>query len=331
MFYGLAIGDALGAPVETFSADKIRDIHGIIEYYVKPLEHKWFTGFTPGFVTDDTYFSLAIAKALIKAKKFCMDTIASEHIIAATSSKMRGMGNSTRDAIGKLARGASWAQSGISDIPGSGCGNGVVMKIAPLAAWFQVANTVTEPYIEIAKLAAMTHYTDLAVSSAIVHFDALLHCLSIESPHAYSNNFFCDDVTMGFKSIDEMVYPIFSPKLKQTDEDLWEKMHELKISHNAIPYWGYEHITTTFGYGNSYVYESLPFSYVFFMKNPHSIKAVLEVVNAGGDTDTNGSIVGALVGALNGEAVFPREFIDGLLCKSELEQVIEDFLKLFVR
>ncbi len=60
---GLAIGDALGAPVEFLELDKIKEKYGekgIIDF------DAW-NGFKPGAYTDDTQLSLATAKACISA------------------------------------------------------------------------------------------------------------------------------------------------------------------------------------------------------------------------------------------------------------------------
>jgi ADP-ribosylglycohydrolase len=60
---GLAVGDALGAPVEHLSLEKIKEKYGesgITEFDV-------WNGFKPGFYTDDTQLSLATAKGCIHA------------------------------------------------------------------------------------------------------------------------------------------------------------------------------------------------------------------------------------------------------------------------
>jgi ADP-ribosylglycohydrolase len=60
---GLAIGDALGAPVEFLSLEKIKGKYGekgIAEFDV-------WDGFKPGSFTDDTQLSLATAKGCIRA------------------------------------------------------------------------------------------------------------------------------------------------------------------------------------------------------------------------------------------------------------------------
>lgn len=60
---GLAVGDALGAPVEYLSLEKIKGKYGesgITEFDV-------WDGFKPGFYSDDTQLSLATAKGCIHA------------------------------------------------------------------------------------------------------------------------------------------------------------------------------------------------------------------------------------------------------------------------
>ena len=55
--------------------------------------------------------------------------------------------------------------------------------------------------------------------------------------------------------------------------------------------------------------ESVPFAIAVFCRNPINFRAgVLEAVNAGGDTDTIASMVGALIGANNGLDSIPKEW-----------------------
>lgn len=43
-FLGTAIGDSLGMPVETFSAERIAKDYGRVTEYLVPDGHKWFDG-----------------------------------------------------------------------------------------------------------------------------------------------------------------------------------------------------------------------------------------------------------------------------------------------
>ena len=61
--FGLAIGDALGAPVEFLRLPQIKALYG--EKGIADFD-SW-SGFKLGFYTDDTQMSLATARGCIKA------------------------------------------------------------------------------------------------------------------------------------------------------------------------------------------------------------------------------------------------------------------------
>ncbi len=333
MFYGIAIGDALGAPVETYSQDKIRDIHGIVEDYVYPIGHTWFDdGRKPGFITDDTQLSLAVANALLSAQDFDMDCIASEHVKCLKNPA--GWGKTTRVAVEAIEKGIHWSKSGINEIEKGGCGNGVPMKIGPLAAWYFATGHPSDPYIQVAEFGAMTHYTDMGVMSGVLHFDALSHCFATKDPCLFMGNYFYEDLALSFGDHIHEVLNAFQPPLKKIEDKLWDRISQLRriTQHNVKTrqiIWSNKTIREIFGTGGCYVYDSLPFSYAFFLRNPHSFQAVIDVVNAGGDTDSNGSMVGALLGALNGDSIFPKELINDLQCKDEIEETANKFIEMF--
>lgn len=335
MFYGIAIGDALGAPVETYSQNKIRDIHGTVDDFVPAIGHKWFDdGRKPGFITDDTQLSLAVTLALLTAKDFDMDRIAAEHVVALKNPA--GWGNTTRWAIEKIEQGVHWSKSGICDVEKSGSGNGVPMKIGPIAAWYFATQHPSDPYQQIAEFAAMTHYTDMGVQSGIAHFDALHHCFTVDNPYNFSGQYFCEDILDSFGDKSKEVLNSFDPPLKKLEHQLLDRMvqlsrisqHKTLASRQAI--WSNQTIREIFGSGSCYVYDSLPFAYAFFLRNPFSFQSVIDVVNAGGDTDTNGSMVGALLGALNGVEIFPQDLLNTLQCKDELTAIADKFIETFI-
>lgn len=86
-----------------------------------------------------------------------------------------------------------------------------------------------------------------------------------------------------------------------------------------------ETIARIFGANGFHAADSLPTTWAFFFQNPQSIEALYNVVNAGGDSDSNGAMVGALLGALNGLDIFPQHLIDGLW---QRERIIETAEKL---
>jgi len=72
--------------------------------------------------------------------------------------------------------------------------------------------------------------------------------------------------------------------------------------------------------------EAWPFAMAMFARAPHLIEnTLLSAINVGGDADTTGSMLGALLGALHGWAAFPDEWRDGLEAHEDLEAQAESF------
>ena len=55
--------------------------------------------------------------------------------------------------------------------------------------------------------------------------------------------------------------------------------------------------------------------------------ALQAIIAAGGDTDTNGAVAGALMGARMGYAALPETWVTGLLNKELLEEHIEHIIR----
>jgi ADP-ribosylglycohydrolase len=64
------------------------------------------------------------------------------------------------------------------------------------------------------------------------------------------------------------------------------------------------------------------------VKNPQGIDSLYDCVSAGGDTDSNGSMLASLLGALHGAAIFPKHLVDGLLSREAVFDVANRFCDL---
>ena len=136
----VAIGDALGMPVEILSAEKIRKRFGrIIGYIDPPKDHLFHSeGMTAGKWTDDWCHTQACADSIISCAKhvgrksvtveelFVLSEIASQ-LVEDSRMLVSGMGGSTREALERVRNGVHWSASGTA----GGAGNGVAMKAAP--------------------------------------------------------------------------------------------------------------------------------------------------------------------------------------------------------
>ncbi len=329
MFLGTAIGDALGMPVEGWTAEKIKETFGRVEKYHDPKGHKWFDGMKAGTTTDDTQLTVTVAEALMQGGGIDLD-LQAQHHVKAFKIHTSGWGRTTKEAIEKLANGVHWSKSGIyapteadegTKKPSPrGFGNGVAMKAAPVGVflsakpfdWKEIADN-------LAAFTAMTHPTSMAVSSCLAHAFATFRCM-VSDPESFNIKTFITTV-VNSSEIGKQYYPE-----TLNADDITERF---KLLESITPKTTTQEISEKFGKGSYYVYNSLPFTYAFLVRNPTSIEELYECASAGGDTDSNASMLGALLGALNGTSIFPKELVDGLPTKNDLIKLADAFSERF--
>lgn len=326
LFLGAAIGDALGLPCEGWSAEKIKEKYGKLTQYYNPQGHKYHDGLRAGSWTDDTQLTIAVAHALIEAGAIDLDTLAKHHVKAYKEST-NGWGRTTREAIERLAQGVSWRDSGLFEPISAqevgrpavkGFGNGVSMKVGPLGAYLASRTFDWEIVTDqIASFSAMTHRTSMAVSSGLAHVFAVFRCL-MSGEQFDKRTFLATVVNAG-----ELGKGYFADTLRDDITARFKKLDEVNKD------WTNERIIEAFGKGTYYVYNSLPFTYAFFLRDPTNIESLYECASAGGDTDSNASMLGTLLGALHGASFFPKHLVDSLVGKQELIALADAFSEKF--
>lgn len=331
-FLGVAIGDALGKPVETYTPEEIASDFGRITDYQSNSKHKYFSEALKGTTTDDWQLTKAVAKAFINKNEFDLDEIAKQHCDEYLIS-VAGWGNSTRESIGSIVAGKHWLESGKTDKSNRGVGNGICMKVAPIGIyqlkavefWKQWTKENDDPKYrksdfdkKIVQLAEMTHCTLLGAESGIAQVAAINYCM--ENVYLNKYDFLHHIIAQTWEAHQHR-------SSTENSVSLNDKFHEISkhMYYEGNGTISEENVYKICGKGSCYVYESLPFSYAWFIRNPNSIECLYDCVNAGGDTDTNGSMVGALLGALHGSSIFPKHLIDGLVEKEEVLEIADKF------
>jgi ADP-ribosylglycohydrolase len=329
MIIGGAIGDAFGMPVETWTPEKILQYYPQgLNKFVSPKDHKWFNSDTPaGTTTDDTQLTIATMKGMIGSRhklEDYMDGIANAHC-QAMKSTTDGWGNTTKEAIRRLQNGTHWSESGKTNDASRGLGNGVPMKISPLAV-FRISKHGKEMK-DFNKFcvdySAMTHYTKMSAYAAICHTYVMALCLSAKT----SKSIYRDILNF---ILDLSKFQNNLLHLNDTKDNLQDRLNKFKELN--LSSMDQVDIIKEFGDGSCYVYESLPFSYAWFLKDPFSFNTINKVVMAGGDTDTNGKIVGEMLGALYGYDALKVSMpwaIDGLIGINDLLLVVDEFCDFF--
>jgi len=333
VFWGIATGDALGMPVETFSRAKIDELYGFIEEYRSPDGHKWFDGEPAGMWTDDTQLTLAVAEAVLpfmRGKKLDLAEVAEQHKLAYDVST-KGWGGSTRQAVRALKNGVDPSESGVFG-DGKGKGNGVAMKIAPfgilLTHWQTEQGDFYQKMVEdiydiIFEVTMMTHRTEMAAVSAFAQVAAVNFCMTVEDDEFPVDQFIETIINAGELAQDQFanVYP----DVPKEEHDL---VQQFKRLHNCLDKAEDDEtvIGQRFGDGSCYCFHSLPFTYAYFLLYASEpIDCIIALVNAGGDTDTNASIAGALVGGWRGIRYLPSWFLRGLENSGKVKQMAERF------
>jgi len=304
MFLGTPIGDILGLPYETMefgTYERVTNYNG--------LPPQW---------SDDTQLTLAVANSLIESLELNLQSQAKWHVKAYQDTTF-GWGSTTKYCCRKLMEGVSPTKMKYGQTKGNG--NGVAMKSSPIAAYIKISHKwplSPEMIKKIIKFSSLTHHSSVAAQSSLVQIAAVMYCLSVK-PEDFSSDKFVEEIVFAANIDEENLKPLTA------SPDLTERLKivdRLKDSPS-------EAIVDVFGGGTSYVYNSLPFSYAFFLQNPHSIESLYNVISAGGDTDTNGAIVGCLLGALHGNRIFPDHLITGIPRLTEINNIAKMFCDKF--
>lgn len=306
MLVGSALGDALGLPVETLTPEQISARYGRITGFESPKDNPFTNGLLtePGSTSDDFHLTCAIAEAVTKAlvqrgaavsAEDFLELLGQCHLAEYRRSSV-GWGGSTIAGVKELEAAGSMREllSQQRHRPKAE-GNGVAMKIAPLAL-LELSGVLSPADMERVVYGAgeFTHPSAMGVASGFAQVAATKYCLEQSV-----DTFVPDDFIRVVVSAAKKGEGYFPP----ADVRLSDGLGELSTLMHASP----AEIVQRCGGGSAYVYHSLPFSYAFFLRNFRSSESLFDAVNAGGDADSNGSIVGTLLGSLNGEGVFPAQ------------------------
>jgi ADP-ribosylglycohydrolase len=294
MMLGLAIGDALGSPVEFITLTQIKERFGPagITGYVRGK----------GMFTDDTQMSIAVAEALIEEGKSGLDElmmVVTRKFVEWLDSpdNFRTPGINTKLACGRLKEGVSWRDSG--DRKSKGCGS--VMRTAPVGFFYRQ---------DEARLRERAHAIGIA-THANPTADAA--CLGT----AYAAKLAVDGTPPGE----------WLPKLRGFTKGLSEECDAaLGRVESALSMADEEAAVALIGNGHAgwTADEVLGIALYGVLRHPDDFSAcVLRSINNSGDSDSIGCVAGALQGARLGAAAIPAGWVEGIERRQDLERLAE--------
>ncbi len=300
-FLGVAIGDALGAPVETMTRARIKEVlgeEGVITYLPEVL-HKmaWARGLPRGATTDDWALTKAVAEAIIREpENMSLATCVETHLSAFRTSPF-GFGKTTVESMERWSSGAMELAPVFSYTEATerkSSGNGTIMKLIPAV----ILGIARGDAFGIPLLHMSSRVTHRDTRSIVLAFTVYMYATQGElGRRADELVSFLAEVSLDY--LEKMI------ELPEKDKALFAK--EIAQSLQTISF-DIEQLPSRFT-----AMETAPFVISVCQSATSFKEGVLMAVNAGGDTDTNASIVGGILGLRFGTAAIPKEWIDGCL------------------
>lgn len=299
---GVAVGDALGVPVEFKSRESL-SVYPITDMIGFGTHHQ-----PAGTWSDDTSLTLALADALTQG--FDLQRIADNFVTwryqAAFTAhdKVFDIGIATSNAIYDLAKGVEPHRAGSTDEGDNG--NGSLMRILPLLAYIKDM-PIQERYEHTRLVSAITHGHIRSVMACFYYLEFARKLLQTKDK-----------------------YQIYS-ELKMEMSGFFQKNNfpesEIKVFRRLLEEDIFEYPDNMIR-SSGYVVHTLEASIWCLLTNHNFETSVLEAVNLGSDTDTTGAITGGLAGLLYGHQSIPKNWLNVLAKKEYLEEVAE---KLFLK
>jgi ADP-ribosylglycohydrolase len=296
---GVAIGDAMGMPVEMMTRAEIlaatdgRPIAGFVNPLAKKIPS--LSHHRAGQTTDDWQLTRAVARSLIRRKRFDLVDQALA-LVDEFEKTTAGWGRATSKSAISLKSYFNYRGDAdrspfdpLPQVPGQGGGNGVAMKIAPLAVidFLQGENLSTA-----IDLSFLTHSDPRAsVAAAVMEGAIFAELVGATNDRRSVVN---DAVYVETELLKDVVFP--QPTLSDN------------LRH-VLVFQSVEDALAAGVKNGCLAIDSIPFALLVFFEHRDDFRAgVLAAVNAGGDTDTNASMVGALIGARLGVDGIPEEW-----------------------
>ena len=294
---GLAIGDALGMPVQEYSRDEVsKFFDGKMVFKAARADHPYAHGLGRARITDDTEQSFIIADLLIAKRGHVTAqdvALALEdwegHQIELGRADL--LGPSTKRALLAYRSGVPIAETGTK-----GTTNGAAMRIAPVGIAFDVTKPDSRLVLSVREIGLVTHNTGIANAGATLIASLISRLISGVDVWEALDDAYCDaDTAQQFGN--------------QTEHELLSAMVRRAISSHGSTLASDVEISSSVPTAIACVFAHLG----------QPLDALIHAVSLGGDTDTIASIAGSISGACHGYEAWPREYSEEIVSINSLQ------------
>lgn len=304
---GTAVGDALGMPVEGLSHANVRTYYNGIKAYRADDQRG---DLAEGQWTDDTQFTFALVRLLTKVPEpdTWPERLAEAYV--ALRPDARRWGPTTQTAVERLADGVPWQEAGVARQPT----DGAAMRVAPLGVWWAATGAPRDDaFAAIRPVLAVTHCHPAAVAAGFGQAFAVRSALGLTVDAFETDAFWADLVET----------TAWAENRLDDDARVSTRLHRLAGHLDEFPL----DLRDLCDGAGVRADEAWPFAVAMFARAPHLVEnTLLSAINVGGDADTTGAMLGALLGALHGWSAFPDDWRHGLEARDELEAQAEAFV-----
>ncbi|BFM42731.1 hypothetical protein CFS9_13720 [Flavobacterium sp. CFS9] len=296
--FGLAVGDALGVPVEFYSRSDLKE---------NPVSEMigFGTHYQPaGTWSDDSSLAFCLAESLCNG--YDLSDIARNFVkcynteLWTPHGKVFDIGIATRNAIHNIGKGHEPELCGGFEEKDNG--NGSLMRILPLAFYLKNEKDIEDIYKKVKEVSSITH---AHFRSGFACFIYVVYCLELLK---------ATDNTEAYRRMQDVVADFLrDKKFNPLELQLFDR-----ILKNNIAEYPENEI-----HSSGYVLHSLEASLWCFLNWNSYEKTVLKAVNLGGDTDTTAAITGGLAGIYYGIDNIPQKWILGVARKNDIDDLCE--------
>ncbi len=297
---GVAVGDAMGMPGEMWPHGRIaREIGPVDGFQAAPDTNEITRGLRAYEVTDDTTLTFIVASAIVQSG----GTVEPASIVDRIEAWARSdeghrsvVGPSTKRAFAEIARGAPLEEAGRY-----GETNGGAMRITPIGA-VQPCSDLAALLDAVWRACLPTHNTDVAISGAAAIAAAVSYAIDADEPRIEAATEVAlvaarQAASLGF----ETIAPSVSRKI--------ELATSFASAGHPSPL---DDIRDLIGTGLP-AHEAVPAAFAIArLAHGDPMESARLAANLGGDTDTIGSMAGAICGALVGASAFPAGLAEEL-------------------
>jgi ADP-ribosyl-[dinitrogen reductase] hydrolase len=291
---GLTVGNTLGLPVESWPRSAIleRFPHGVREIDAAERRLPW---------DDDAAQAVILAESILEHDTVRAADLAERFVVWARTSG-RGIGALTAEVIRVLRDGAppaSAARSVWERDGGQPAGNGAVMRCAPVAMrWPREADrgTLLE---ETERSSLVTHYDPRCVWSS------------------YAVNLVLAAALEGRRA-----------SVREVEEELSRAGAEPQVLHAVHEVAGHDldHFRLD-GSAIGFTLKAMQVGLWCLERGGDFEESIVSVIGAGGDTDTNAAVAGALLGALHGARSIPQRWVASIADPNRITSLADRLLE----